>query len=104
MVPFFKAKIIHSRNGKEAVDYCTKIKNIDLVFMDIKMPVLNGLEATKRIRSIRPDLPIIAQTAYSREHDKKLALESGCNDFISKPIDKKQFLELIDTYMKKNNL
>ena len=89
--------LIHARNGKEAVEVCTSNKNIALVLMDIKMPVMNGYEATEKIKSIYPDLPIIAQTAYSTSSDYYLALDHGCDDFISKPIDKQKLFEIITT-------
>ncbi len=96
--------LIHAKNGKEAVDVCLKNENIDLVLMDIKMPIMNGHEATKQIKLHYPDLPVIAQTAYSTEFDKELALRHGCDDFLSKPIQKERFLKLISKYLKKRNI
>jgi len=77
--------IIHAINGLDAVEICQSNLQIELVLMDLKMPVMDGYEATKQIKQIRPDLPIIAQTAYSTEADKNKAIACGCNDFISKP-------------------
>ncbi len=91
--------LIHAKNGKEAVDICMNDNSIDLVLMDIKMPVMNGHEATERIKSKYPDLPVIAQTAYSTEVDKELATKHGCDDFLSKPIKKEVLLKLIDSYL-----
>lgn len=93
--------ILKANNGKEAIEICLSDPQIDLVLMDIKMPVLNGYEATKQIKKIRPGLPIIAQTAYSTESDKNKAYECGCSDFISKPFNKENFLEKI--YYQLNN-
>jgi CheY-like chemotaxis protein len=76
--------IIRAINGIEAVEAC-KSKHIDVVLMDIKMPYMDGYEATKQIRRFLPDLPIIVQTAYSTDIDKDNAYASGCTDFISKP-------------------
>ena len=87
--------LIHARNGKEAVDFCRENKNICLVLMDIKMPILDGYEATKQIKEFKPDLPIIACTAYSIREDKIRAIEAGCDAHISKPIDKNELLDLI---------
>lgn len=90
--------LIHAKNGKEAVDICIQNKNIDLVLMDIKMPVMNGYEASERIKAQFPDLPIIAQTAYSKDSDRELALKHGCVDFISKPLNKEILFEMINKY------
>ena len=79
-------KTLRASNGKEAVEYCISDSGIDLVLMDIKMPVMDGYEATKRIKNVRPDLPVIVQTAYATEFDRKKAYECGCDDYISKPI------------------
>lgn len=80
--------IIHrAQNGQEAVEICKANDSIDLVLMDIKMPVMDGYEATSQIKKLRPELPIIAQTAYSTEEDIERALASGCDDFVSKPVD-----------------
>lgn len=92
--------IIHSKTGREAVDICTGDNNIDLVLMDLKMPKMSGLEATQHIKYARPNLPIIAQTAYSTCEEKELALKYGCDDFISKPINKERLFELINKYLK----
>lgn len=91
--------LIHAKNGKEAVDICMNDNRIDLVLMDIKMPIINGHEATELIKSKYPNLPVIAQTAYSTEFDKKLALKHGCDDFLSKPIKKEVLLKLINAYL-----
>ena len=84
------ARILHAKNGQEAVDMCKSNSNIDLVLMDIKMPVMNGIEATKKLKKIRVNLPIIAQTAYSSTEDQTTALQAGCSGFISKPINKEK--------------
>lgn len=78
--------IIHASNGKQAIEKCRLHKEIDLVLMDIQLPILNGLEATKIIRSFDRNIPIIAQTAYAMLDDEKKCLDVGCNDYISKPI------------------
>ncbi|MBN1926298.1 MAG: response regulator [Prolixibacteraceae bacterium] len=93
--------LIRANNGIEAIEICKSNSLIDLVLMDIKMPVMNGYEATKQIKKIRPDLPIIAQTAYSTESDKNKALESGCSDFISKPFNKEGLLTKISEQLNK---
>jgi CheY-like chemotaxis protein len=67
--------------------------------MDIRMPILNGLDATKQIKELRPDLPVIAQTAYAMDGDRESSLAAGCNDYISKPINLKVFIQLIAKYL-----
>jgi CheY-like chemotaxis protein len=87
--------IIRAANGAEAVEICRSDKAIDLVLMDIKMPVMNGYEATKIIKELRPHLPVIAQTAYSSDEDRAKAFACGCSDFISKPFKRHQLLTKI---------
>ena len=70
----------------------------DLILMDIKMPRMDGLEATHIIRSYSKEIPIIALTAYAFETDKELALEAGCNDFVTKPISEKILKRALDKY------
>ncbi|MEN8119948.1 MAG: ATP-binding protein [Bacteroidota bacterium] len=93
--------IQHAKNGKEAVEMCKDNNDIDFVLMDLKMPVLNGFEATKLIKEFRPDLTIVAQTAYSAKEDIEKAKQAGCDDFISKPISAEDFNEIIYKYLKK---
>ena len=76
-----------AKNGKEAVEQCYEHPEISLVLMDLKMPVMDGLEATRKIKSFRKDLPIIAITAYAMSGDEKIALEAGCSDYITKPFE-----------------
>jgi len=92
-------KLLHAKNGQEAVEICKINKSINLVLMDIKMPVMNGYEAAKQIKEFRPDLPIIAQTAYSTTEDKDKAKSVGCDDFISKPILGETFNQIIARYL-----
>lgn len=94
----FKFVIYRAENGKEAVEICEKNKGIDLVLMDIRMPIMDGYTATKKIKKIRPRLPIVAQTAYSTEEDVQKALDAGCDDFVSKPIDRKILKPIINKY------
>ena len=91
--------VLHAKNGQEAVEICRKHKEINLVLMDLKMPVMNGYEATKQIKEFRPDLPIIAQTAYSTKEDIKKAKSASCDDFISKPINRKTLNEILNKYL-----
>lgn len=96
-------KILRAINGQEAVDICINNPNIDLVLMDIKMPLMNGFEALEQIRPIRPTLPIIAQTAYSSSDDKLKIEEAGFTDYITKPLNRERLFELVDKYLHKDN-
>lgn len=91
-------EIIRAHDGQEAVDICINNSNIDLVLMDIKMPVMNGFEAIEQIRPIRPQLPIIAQTAYSSSEDKVKITKAGFDDYITKPLNRERLFELIDKF------
>lgn len=100
-VPWRKLNICHAKNGKEAVQICRKNKDIDLVLMDIKLPALNGYEAVRQIKSSRPEMTIVAQTAYTAQEDKKKALQAGCSEFLSKPIRQDELTALLDKYLKR---
>jgi len=91
--------LLHAKNGKEAVEICKSNTAINLVLMDIKMPIMTGIEATKLIRKFQPNLPVIAQTAYSTTEDKEKAFLAGCNDFISKPINKERLKDILKKYL-----
>jgi len=94
-----KYKVIIAADGEEAVSLYKNNPGIDIILMDIKMPVMNGYDATKKIRETDSLIPIIAQTAYAFQGDKAKALEAGCNDYISKPIRKKDLLKMIEKYV-----
>ena len=89
-----------ARDGLEAVRICKENPDIDLVFMDIKMPELNGYEATKKIREFNKDIIIIAQTSYAFPDDREKAITSGCNDYISKPYSQSELTELLKKWTK----
>ena len=78
--------LFHAKNGVEALEIADRETNIDLVLMDIKMPQMDGYEATRRLKQLRPDLPVIAQTAHAMADDRIKATESGCDGFLTKPI------------------
>jgi CheY-like chemotaxis protein/nitrogen-specific signal transduction histidine kinase len=89
------AQILHAVNGREAVEMVEKNDKIDIVLIDIKMPVMNGYEAIKMIRELRPELPIIAQTAFALSNEMLKAFNAGSNDYISKPFKKEQLLSMV---------
>lgn len=93
--------IIHARNGKEAVDLYVANKQIDLVLMDIKMPIMDGYEATRIIKEKKTNVPIIAQTAYALAGEKDKIIEAGCDDYLSKPIKPVSLFKLLTQYLDK---
>lgn len=96
-----KAKLLHGNNGQETLNLFKNNPNIDLILMDIKMPEMDGSEVTKEIRKFNTEVPIIAQTAYALEEEKVKSLEAGCNAYITKPINKKDLLNLINSFLDK---
>ena len=94
-------KVFHAENGEKAVIIFNKNPDIDLILMDIRMPEMGGLEATKYIRSMNRDIPIIAFTAYALSDDEAIALEFGCDDYISKPVRPEFLLKKINEYLTK---
>ena len=94
-------QVLHSETGVEAIETCKNNPDLDLVLMDIKMPDMNGYEATRQIRQFNNDVVIIAQTAFGLSGDREKAITAGCNDYITKPINKDQLLSLIQKYFKK---
>lgn len=90
--------VIWAKNGQEAIDLC-KHKNVSLVLMDIKMPNKSGLEATKEILEFQPNLPIIAQTAYTQDEDIENCRRAGCSEFVAKPINLTHLRRVIAKYI-----
>ncbi len=89
---------LRAKNGQEAVEMADK-GGIDLILMDIKMPVLDGLEATKKIKEKHPDLPVIALTANAFDSDRELAMEAGCNAFLPKPVSSEICLKTVAEFI-----
>ncbi len=98
-----KAKLIHAKNGLEAIELFNGNALIDLVLMDIKMPKMDGYEATRKIKELNPNIHVIAQTAYAMADDKKKAFLAGCDGYISKPIDKKTLMDEMKHCFKNKN-
>jgi PAS domain S-box-containing protein len=100
-VRIFSNEILNARNGNEAVEACRNNPDIDLVLMDIQMPKMSGYEATRQIRHFNKNVFIIAQTAYGLARDREIAIEAGCDDYISKPINISELQTLIKQHFKK---
>ncbi len=98
-----QAKILRANNGKQVIELCKTINKIDLILMDIKMPDVNGYQATKEIKELFSNIPIIAQTAFSMQDDKAKCLSVGCDDYIAKPIDIEILIKKIDAILTKEN-
>jgi CheY-like chemotaxis protein len=93
-------KVYHSEDGLEAIKMATNGLGVDLVIMDLKLPQLDGIEATKAIKKERSDLPVIAYSAFVMNHEERQAKEAGCDMFLSKPARKHQILEAINKCLK----
>lgn len=94
-------KLIHAKNGIEAVELCKTNKEIDVVLMDINLPLLNGYEATEQIKKFRNELPIIAQTAYAMGEEMDKCFDAGCDDYIPKPINRELLYTKLNKYVEK---
>jgi len=93
-----KIKLLRASNGLQAVEMCREFPEIRMVLMDIKMPIMNGYEATVRIKQYRPDLPVIAQTAYAMNEDRKKASTAGFDEYLAKPIRVAELIKLVRKY------
>lgn len=93
------ARTLYAKNGFQAVELCKTINKIDLILMDIRMPVMNGLKATQEIRKFNNNVPIIAQTALNLDEDRDQCILAGCNDAITKPIDIEELMYLLSKYL-----
>lgn len=91
--------LLWAKNGEEALEECKKEQQIDLILMDIRMPVMDGYETTTIIRETNKEIPIIAQTSYAMQGDMDRSLEAGCNDYISKPINLNELIQKIEKYI-----
>ncbi len=94
-----KVKILIAENGLKAIDLIKSNPDIDLVLMDLRIPKMDGYTATTEIKKICPELPVIAQTANALPEDRIRAEEAGCDDFITKPINRREFLLTVNKYI-----
>jgi CheY-like chemotaxis protein len=96
-----EAKLIHAKNGEDAIDIVTMVNSIDLVVMDMRLPFIDGYEATARIKKKNPNLIVIAQTANVMSDDKSKCFAVGCDDYLPKPIDPDDFLRVVAHHLSK---
>jgi PAS domain S-box-containing protein len=92
-------QVLRAANGQEAIEMVILRPDIDLVLMDVKMPIMNGVEATKKIKQLRPDLPVVIQTAYAFENEKSVAYAAGCDEYLTKPIKSGDLLQCLATQL-----
>jgi len=86
-------------NGRDAVEQCRSNNDIGLVLMDLKMPVMDGLEATRQIKKFKPKLPVIAVTGYALKGDREIAIKAGCDDYLTKPVKKDTLIDKIRLFL-----
>lgn len=99
---FFKntgAKLLFASDGRQALDICVSNPEVDVILMDIQMPVMNGLEATSEIHKIKPGIPVIAITAFVHSDDKQRCFDAGCVDFLSKPCSRDDMLKTVNKFL-----
>jgi PAS domain S-box-containing protein len=92
-------EMIFAKDGKPAIEACRTNPDIDIVLMDIQMPEMDGYEATRIIKEMKPGLPVIAQTAYAMAEEKNKIIEAGCDDYLSKPIRQKELFHILSKYL-----
>ena len=97
----YSKEVLEASTGIEAVEICRNNHDLDLVLMDIQMPEMNGHEATRQIRQFNKEVAIIAHTAFGLSGDREKAINAGCNDYISKPINKAELHAIIQKHLKK---
>lgn len=98
LIQKYQATFLLAKTGIEAVEMVRQNELISLILMDIHLPELNGYEATRKIKSIRPDLPIIAQTANAMDGDRKKSIDAGCDDYLAKPIRKEELVATLNRF------
>ena len=94
----FNLEILHASTGHEAVKYCHENPAIDLVLMDLKMPGMDGFDATMEIKKQRPEIPVVALSAYTLDTEKEKAMAAGCDDYLSKPLSKQDLFKILFKY------
>jgi CheY-like chemotaxis protein len=93
--------IYWAKNGLEAIELVEQHDDIDAILMDVNLPKMNGIEATRRIKNMKPEIPIIVQTAYLHSNEEEYSKEAGCDDFITKPIKLSLLFTVLDKYLRR---
>lgn len=97
------ASVTHACNGRKAIELCSGDLHFDLVLMDLQMPEVNGIEATRAIKKIRPSLPIIAATANTFDDEETACMEAGCEGYITKPLKFNKLFKLMQSLFDRQN-
>jgi CheY-like chemotaxis protein/anti-sigma regulatory factor (Ser/Thr protein kinase) len=98
----FCREILTAATGTKTVELCRNHPDIDLILMDVKMPEMNGYEATKQIRKFNKDVVIVAQTAYALTGEREIIMQSGCNDYVAKPFKPETLMALLKKYFQRH--
>ncbi|MEN0047626.1 MAG: response regulator [Bacteroidota bacterium] len=98
MLQQFGAEMIWVKNGQDAVNAVKEHSDFDLIFMDIKMPVMDGLEAIRLIKQTHPNIPIVAQSAFAFTDEKERCVKVGCDHYLTKPIPKQDLVDIFQKY------
>ena len=93
------AKVTIAETGEKAIELIKSDLSIKIVLMDIRLPDIDGFITTRKIKNLRPNLPVIAQTAYAMYNDKELCFENGCDDYISKPLNRNLLFDILNKYL-----
>ena len=96
-----KTNVVRASNGKEAIEACSSGKHFDLVLMDMQMPEVDGLEATRYFKKICPELPILATTANTYDENARACKEAGCDGFLTKPLQFRKMFEMMQSFFDK---
>lgn len=94
-----KVNLLWAKDGREAIDMVMDNPKIDLILMDIRLPEVDGYEASRQIKYLKPKIPIVAQTAYVMSNEKGKVLQAGCDDLIKKPIRLKTLIDVCIKYL-----
>lgn len=93
-------QLLRAVDGKQTIEMFKENPDVSLILMDLKMPVMDGYEATREIKKMNKELPVIAQTAYALTGDSQKAVDAGCDDYVTKPINKEELLDKIERTLK----